>query len=223
MKHEGLWVTLVTIAVVAMIALPFAFGGGKVDKLLGAYRENDVDSTSVPVQSVTGTDPVAVSTSGTARAISLKNEHGTTITGISTNTGLASDSDAEVPTVKAAKTYADNAVKTNIFGLTVQDPTNGIAYYLPSPVGMDVELVEVFVKTHGMTGNVDIIQQARTSGWYTYATVQADIVADADGTAQTSFSGETTWTNTGRVGFIPTDLSAFATTNLITVDFKVQR
>ena len=107
MKKESALMLFLAGAVLAMILLPFAMGAGKVDPLLGAFRQNDVDSTSVPVQSVTGTDPVVVTTSGTVRAVSLQNEHGTTIDGISTNTGLASDSDTELPTVKAVKAYSD--------------------------------------------------------------------------------------------------------------------
>jgi len=134
--------------------------------------------------------------------------------------------------VAGIDTYATNvpvyftdlaAYDTTVWNLTIQDPTNGVAYYLPNPVDANVELIEVFVKSHGMTGNVDVIAQNRTSLWYTYATVQADIVADANGTAQTSFTGDQTWTNQHRMGFLASDLSSFAATNLLSVDFKITR
>ena len=117
----------------------------------------------------------------------------------------------------------DTDIATNVYNLSIQDPTNGIAYFLPNPFNVNVELVEVFVQSHGMTGNVDIVARDRTTAWYTYNTVQADIVADADGTAQTSFTGDETWTNSARMGFVASDLSAFATTNLLSVDFKITR
>ena len=120
------------------------------------------------------------------------------------------------------RSFANVTNVTYVCNLTIQDPTNNLAYYLPNPWGADVTLVEAFVQCVGMTGNVDVIRRPRTTAWYTYTTINSNIVADADGTADTTFDSAS-WSNEWRVGIIATDLSAFATTNLISVDFKVTK
>jgi len=120
------------------------------------------------------------------------------------------------------RNFANITNVTYIETLTVQDPTNGVPYYLPNPWAQDVTLTEIFVQAHGATGNVDIIRRHRTNTWYSYTTIDSNTVADADGTVDTSFSS-TWWSNNYKIGFIVSDLSAFATTNLISVDFKVTK
>lgn len=121
----------------------------------------------------------------------------------------------------ASAGYFNNANQTNIVickEISLQDPTNGLAYWMPNPFGSrSCTLVEAYAKAHGMTGTVDVITQHRTAAWYSYSTAQAGVTAAATGTAQ---SLTTAVTNGMRVGILPGALSAFAATNMLSVDFK---
>jgi hypothetical protein len=123
-------------------------------------------------------------------------------------------------------TQADHVVLTNNvqgFTLLVQDPTNGIAYWMANPFGTrSCTITEAFVKSHGMTGTVDLVSQHRTQAWYTYASVTNGVAANSTGTAQTSFAGPAAVTNGMMVGFVPQNLSAFAATNMLRVDFTIR-
>jgi hypothetical protein len=125
----------------------------------------------------------------------------------------------------AAAGYKNNANQTNIvrsFTLEIQDMTNGIAYWMANPFGTrSCTITEIYAKAHGATGAVTVVSQHRSQGWYTYNTVDSGIAANATGTADSSFSGSAAVTNGMRIGFIPSGLSAFASTNLISVDFLI--
>lgn len=122
MKKEGLWVTFVVVAVLAMMLLPFAIGAGKVDPLLGAFRQNDVDSTSVPVQTVTPGDGVNVTTSATDRAIAVdssvaRRDASNTYTG-GTNDATSTVMLVATPTADAhaaTKGYVDEALPIHVW------------------------------------------------------------------------------------------------------------
>ena len=125
----------------------------------------------------------------------------------------------------AAAGYKNNALQTNIvrsFTLTIQDPTNGIAYFMANPFGTrSCTIAEVYAKSHGMTGRVDIVSQHRSQGWYSYNTVEAGVAANATGTADSTFSGSAAVTNGMRIGFVPSAISGFVWTNLLSVDFQI--
>ena len=106
------------------------------------------------------------------------------------------------------------------FTLMIQDPTNGLAYWMANPYGIrSCTLVEAYVKSQGMTGTVNIVSQHRSSEWYTYDSITNGI---ATGTAQTSFTGSTTLTNGTMIGFVPGNISTFAATNMLRVDFLIR-
>jgi len=121
--------------------------------------------------------------------------------------------------------YMNAANHTNIvqkFTLTVQDPTNGIVYWMANPYDTrSSTLTRAYVKVHGMTGTVDIVSQNESDLWYTYSSITNGVAATATGTAQTSFTGPTAITNGMRIGIVPGALSAFAATNMLSVDFTI--
>jgi len=108
------------------------------------------------------------------------------------------------------------------YTLSVQDPTNSLAYWLPNPYAESVTLSEVYVKTHGMTCTVEVVKQDRTDAWYTYTGMKTNIAGTATGTSDTNLFSNTI-TNYQRMGFVPTGISAFAVTNFISVDFEFER
>ena len=120
--------------------------------------------------------------------------------------------------------YLDGSNHTNAtytYTLSVQDPTNGIVYWTEA-MPAESTVTEVFAQCHGMTGMVQVIYRHRTNFWYAYEAIDPAIVLDTDGTADASFDTNTVPT-AYKLGFIPTALSAFATTNLLQVDFQVTR
>jgi len=132
----------------------------------------------------------------------------------SSNGATGADSATGYTTTISFNTNVTHVAQT----IAVQDPTNGIAYWIPTTKA--VTLNEVYVKTVGMTGLVDIITQPRTAAWYTYTTIATGITATAAGTSGSTF-GTADIADNYRIGFIASGLSAFVWTNQIQVDFHL--
>lgn len=106
---------------------------------------------------------------------------------------------------------------TQSWTIVVQDITNGMVYWTPAPFGANAcTLQAAYAKAHGATCAVDVITQHRTDGWYAYSTVATGVAANVTGTEQTSMGS---LTNGQRVGILLGGVSAFATTNLLSVEF----
>jgi len=159
---------------------------------------------------------------GTNYALAFTNAAGSLISEFSTDGTLAGDSDAALPTEKAVKTYVDALASTNWFSIEVQDPTNGLVYWAKAPFDGAHTLIEAFVKTHGMTCTVDVVRHYRTNLWYSLTTIETNIAGTLAGTSDTAFSSGA-FTNGEVIGILPDQVSAFAITNFVRVDFKTTK
>lgn len=105
--------------------------------------------------------------------------------------------------------------KLEYYSWILREPTNDMPHFFRSPWPRAVTIAEVFCQTRSGTGELDIVQKGFAATWDSYTVyIESNVVADTDGTTDSSIAGTAAVSNGDYIGFIPNSVSFIHDTNV---------